>query len=470
MAAVPVAAQLAATGRALVATPSTMLSDLVSKSALDPQALAVITTTEDVVLNYATMVSVATDDAAGQPSMHTLAMGAYVDDIAKAVGSHISYARNTVKPLVVELAERIAAVAQRLKTTEVSTGVDLVIEKLPEVLKDESFLDGLNYYKDRTPVEPTRLEMAPKTNEEIRELMLTGHQRTDEMIAAWMSEHDPNFARKIWAAYFGIDRDMMYDTFENLTQFGKIDYVLGVYLVARKIFDNVQESDLPLASYKERCLQIRDWAGSQLTILLKGVQLLIANKMLVVAMYQNERKIHVNGELYAGWLASGGKPEVIMGMLANGNRISNIDLINEKTDELERAWNTYMVLRATENANRFYADYRVGIISEFTSQMGAQDESEKALNESNSQRVDNAIKAAAAWIDAQKNADLDDNFCVALHLVGCVRFCHTSAFQILNDINEACKVNPNVDVREAATLAVINYLGDWLADQITIKT
>ena len=285
MAAIPVAAELAARGSAMVAAPSTLLSDLVSKSALDPQSLAAVVGNEDVVQNYGIMVQVATDDAAGNPSQHSLALGGYVDDIAKIVGAHVSYARNTVKPLVVELAEKIADVAQRLKSAPVDQGVEMIIETVPAVLKDDSFLGGLEYFRDRTPVEPTRLELAPKTNDEVRALMMTGHQRTDELIAAWLSEREVDFPRKIWAAYFGLDRDVWFEQLSDLTQFGKLHHLLGAYLVARKIFDDVQESTLTLASYQERCLQIRDYTGAQLMISLKGVAMLISSRTLVVAMY-----------------------------------------------------------------------------------------------------------------------------------------------------------------------------------------
>jgi hypothetical protein len=59
---------------------------------------------------------------------------------------------------------------------------------------------------------------------------------------------------------------------------------------------------------------------------------------------------------------------------------------------------------------------------------------------------------------------------LALHIICQCRFYYTEAEFILSEIEEIGKQNPGIDVREAALIATINYLVDYLCDQITTDT
>ena len=54
----------------------------------------------------------------------------------------------------------------------------------------------------------------------------------------------------------------------------------------------------------------------------------------------------------------------------------------------------------------------------------------------------------------------------ALYIVGAIRFSYTNSYNILFDMEEAMKANPNLDPREAATIAVINQITDYVSSQI----
>jgi len=475
MTAAGAAAALAARGQALSALPSTMLSDLVAKSALDGDALSLVATGGgggDPVMAYGVMIQQATDDQAGNPSDHSLAQGAFVDQIAKLVQGHVSYAKSVVKPLVLELGERLGKRAQELKGADPAAGVDVVVQNIPALLKDTSFLDTLSYYKDKPVITiKDRLNLQPKTNDEVRALMLTGHQRTDEMVTAWLSTQEANFPLKVWCTFFTTDQQTDYwgqEDLDYLDVFSKQDVLLGAYLVARRIYDEVQESSLPLSTYKDQVLQVRDYAGAVVVLSLKSIFDLITANILVVHHSSRDKKLWVNGEIYNDWLAKGGKPEILLGMLVSNNVAKSVSLIDEGKAAHEAAWQSYLTFKAVDTRNKFYDNYRVAVLSEFTTQLADQHETEQDVNVRNTDRLTKTIEAAGNYLSTLTSEALNDSYALALSLVAQIRFCHTSSFQILSDIETACKANPNVDVREAALLAVINYLGDWLGDQVTL--
>ena len=99
--AIPVASALAAKGLSLAAVPSTVLSDLVTKSAIETEMLSAgFLSGPEAIQNYGITLWMATDDKGNVPSPHSMALGGYVDDISGPVMAHIAFAKSVVKPLV----------------------------------------------------------------------------------------------------------------------------------------------------------------------------------------------------------------------------------------------------------------------------------------------------------------------------------------------------------------------------------
>lgn len=472
--AIPIASALAAAGKTLAAAPGSLLSELLSKSNPTVSMLSTgVYEGMNTVESFGYVMSMLTEDGAGKPSDHSILNGNAVSQIAPAVGQHIHFAKNVVKPLVVELATRIEARSQDLKKMDPAAGVEIIMKSLPAILQDESFLDTLRHYRDRTPTEPTNyLSIGDKSKEEIIALALIGHKRTDELIVEWLSKMPEQFLRKVWHSFFNVevDKEEIFDNsaLDRMTVFDRIDYALAVYLIGRKVYEEVQDSQMSLDKYKNIAMSIRDYAGDFLVLHLKMVYSMIEGKILVIDSSLHDRTITVNGELYNDWINTGGKPEILLGMLTSNQIATSIPMIDAKAENHLRSWNTFLMFSTTENNNKFYDRLRQAVLVEFDQQLLTQDPSETEINDFTTERLIDVAKRANDYIDSLKNEDFHDFFAVALCLVAGMRFCHTSSYQILHDIGEACKANPQIDVREAALLAAINYLADSLADQIVV--
>jgi hypothetical protein len=77
-------------------------------------------------------------------------------------------------------------------------------------------------------------------------------------------------------------------------------------------------------------------------------------------------------------------------------------------------------------------------------------------------------KLLESEIDKLSIKDMDDYIGVSLKAIAKCRFFYTSSYNILDDINKIGMVNQEVDVREAALLATINYITDYLTNQLSI--
>jgi len=66
------------------------------------------------------------------------------------------------------------------------------------------------------------------------------------------------------------------------------------------------------------------------------------------------------------------------------------------------------------------------------------------------------------------NGALDNVYETSLRLIAKCRFFYTSAYQILDEMSEVAKSNPDIDPREAALLSAITYLAYYYDAQIVV--
>jgi len=457
-------------GLTIMAKPTTVLSDLVR---LSTPVFNVKIESEQDINNIGIMVEQDTKGTLENPSEHSLESDAYIGDIAKLVTSHVSFAKNKVKPLVMQLADSIINYLQENNVKEPSEKFLIEILDIPELIKDESFLDSITYYSGKTILRPDlAFKLDNKTNDELLSLIAIGHSRTDQLLAAWVSKLPEDFLSKVWGSFFsnsGSANFVTYDEIERINVYEKTNYVLAIYLLARKLFDQVDDSakEINLSVYKNTAAQIRDYAGSILADCVKKLALYNKTKLLVVSLDSQKYTAKVNGDVYRPWLEAGGSPEVILGLIVSGNQISSQTLIDEKANDFLSQWNSYVSFFKTSESNKAFSYYKDFVANVFNDSLKEQEEIEAEYITKNPNLIANVKKLANQEIELLKPSDMQLGYDVALKLVAKCRFYYTSSYLILNDINSAHNSNPNIDVREAALLAVINYIADYLSAQVT---
>lgn len=487
--ALPYASTLAAKGFGLAAVPGTILGELsrLSAPAWDPlrpapgtdttsinkQANLPLESEEDIQV-WASYIASTTNGSQDNPSLHTTHMNELIEQLSALVVSHVAYAKNVVKPGVIELAD---AIVNYTETNKPSSAVDKFNIKphfIPAVLKDDSFLDTLSSYKNTPALKPEEtFSFAPKSPEELTALVMTGSARTDKLITEWLLTKDAMFLKNIWDTYFARmeGTSVFNDYLENgLNAFERCETALGHYLISRKIQDDVQESSLPLSQYKIIAAQYRDYSGSILVSCLNKIGTLLKNNVLVVYNNSFAKTLEVNGELYSKWLEEGGSVEVLLGLMISGESVTSRTLIDEKAETYKRNWNQFETLHKLSEQNNASTYYKHFVLNKFIDLYKEMDPVESDFVLKNTAYVDGAIAKAREYLDSMNPKEIMaiNPHELALTLVAKFRFAFTSSYQILSDINRAGQVNPNADVREAALLATINYITDFLFDQMVV--
>lgn len=417
-------------------------------------------------------------DETGYPA----AVTTLVDQLAPLVTSHISHARNVVVPLVKGLAENYQHYLESAKIKDPTTMFEICKVKLPSILVDESFLTDLGYARSANKNVPSEyLRLDAKSPEDLLDMVMTGSARHDEQIKALVMSKGLGWLEQVWFGIFGkseylADKNFCingYTSLENgiCTPQELAEISLVVYLFARKLQMNVPEGvNMSLRKFDDLITAIKDYAAVNLTFHLRKCADANTTKTLVMQYNEGTYCMYINDDLYGEWLDQGNSPEILLGMVCTGNYVKTIPEINERAEQYKKAWDNFVALHHAKEVNNRHVYARKALISLFNEQLQKEIPEEKEVRLKESNFIDTRIKKAYEFIDGMSVTQLDDTFNVALHLVARIRFDYTSAFYILKDIDAVCKANPNIDVREAANLATINYIGDYLADQIAIKT
>lgn len=487
--AIPYASALAAQGIGLNVIPGTILGELVRFSApawewdgpngqttettrANPAGYP-LETPEDIEV-WAAYMTTAANGTSDNPSQHTVQMEQLTKQLAGVITTHISYAKNVVKPEVLELADAIQSYMDNNKPISATDKFNIKAQFIPAVLKDDSFLDTLSDYKNRPALEPEgRFSFAAKTSEELTQLAMTGNARTDKLITEWLLTKEENFLKAVWEEYFtSVEGSrVIYDTLKNsIDPFERCDVALAYYLLSRKLIDDVQESSLSLSDYKNKASQYRDYSGSILVTCLSKIATMLKNNVLVCQIRSYDKTLCVNGELYGNWLAEGGSVEVLLGLLISGESVTMRTLIDQKAEEYKRRWSQFESLHRLSEQNNSVNYYRHFVLNKFTDLYKEMDPVETEFVQKNSAYVDGVFKNVKEYLDGLTAKDFANinHHELALLLIAKYRFAFTSAYQLLSDINRAGQINPNADVREAALLATINYVTDYLFDQMSI--
>jgi hypothetical protein len=481
------AAAVASLGKVITTNPGTPLSELVRLSSpiftLGADGKIANTTAQNPdptnVMDdnqfFGFMAEAATTGTIDNPSQHSLELDGLIKDLSTVVGAHVSHARNVVRPLVQELAVAFTKHLTEAKPDEAADNATITTLRLPALLRDVSFLDTLSAFKDKAILTPDQAFGLPAiSKEELDGLLTIGHDRSDKLIVEWLSHLPEGFAFNVWNTFFMVQGragfELQVDAIARLNPFSKADVALAILLISRKLEANVMTVDsMNLNTYNKVCAQYVEYASTLLINTLTRVEALTRGKVLVVDKDPLKMQIAVNGELYGAWLEAGGTPEVILGvMITEGSPVSML-LIDEKKDEYLAQWNSYSVFYRARSVNNSFGRALSQLEVLFVTGLQEMGEEERAVL-STPALIEAVVAEANAYIRTQiKPDDLKDPYMIALMLIAKIRFKYTSAYQILNDIVEASKVNAGVDVREAALLAVINYISDYFAGQISIQ-
>lgn len=421
----------------------------------DIESIEFIANTKDPVLGF---------------SKHDQTLDEIAAELIKAVQGHIALAKTAVAPAVQELVEKTAETLAAMQPSSL-LGMEVVVWNPPAPFTNASFESSVRRFEEQPFFEPAlALNLPDQSLEQLRELIQTGTAGLDADVRDWLATKGNDFLMQVWEELFQQKQAELNDT--RVRRFNEYfisketggDYALAVYLLARKLVeDPLPGTEMPLARYEELIVEFRNQAGLHLCRQLDDLDAMQRNKMLVRQIKGTVTV--VNGPVYREWIEAGGQNEVLFGNVVDATPVFTLEQIAAKAAGLLAIWNKHCALTTAVEKNRRFLRTKQILEKHFREQLFAATEDDPAVT-GNREMV---LKLFRDQLEQVGEAELDDLYHLCLRLVCRSRFVQTDAERILSGIERAQKDNPELDVREAAAISVIDYIAYWVAAQLKVQ-
>jgi hypothetical protein len=402
-----------------------------------------------------------------------------LDDVVgilkQSVSAHLSFAKNIVKPLVVDY---VKLVQEYLATTDTETpmskfNIDVVTE--PTLFNDVSFMDSISFYKSKSVLIPDDvIGLGPRSGRDILDLMLTRDQDTDQQIIAWYTVIGEDFFVQLWNGLFtkNLDSNTTFEKVRTANVADKANYALAIYLISRNIV-NGADGDTPvinLAGMTKLAEQYKDFAGSLIMEAKAKFETLLKSKIMILGMGSDGYTASVYAPVYVEWLGNGGSPELIFSMISINSPQITVKDITEQTESLKKNWTSYCAYHSAAKANNSLNYFKTGMAISFSTLLKTLSETELEYINTDVDYNGKVTTLFNQQIEDLKLSDVNNIFDTCLRVICRSRFFYTDAEKILVGINRAAEANPGIDPREAALISTIEYIADFLADQMYLES
>jgi hypothetical protein len=457
----PLATLAAEKGMTIVAMSGTPLAELVKTSTLVGESPFLVPEGTTVDINK--QMSSYTDNIP-----HNERFDFFVKSISDAVNGHFAFARNTVTAAIARITNSVIASMEGIEPNPVSL-FNVEMRSIPEPMEQDSFRDSLQGDIVKSLLAPQFYFRFPyKDTEFLTKLAMTGSSVMDNRIADWLAKEEQGLLANTWAKYF-TDPEASGGQQAHLEHASQAEMLAANLFVRKLKTDMLQDSGLTLDQYNTAVQQYSEATATYLMNGYKAFTQLANSDMLVYARNSEKRSISVNAEVYRKWISAGGKNEVLFGMLVvGGPLLSTVAEIEERKQDFLQAWAHFVNLSNTRFRNDSFMRFTNALRNSFFVDMKNLDEQEKSLLDSNSHYIERISALFEQELELIAPAEQLDIARVVTKLVCKSRYFYTDSYKILSEIDEHMKADRTMSVEDAAAMAHIEVVADFVAAQLKL--
>lgn len=460
----------------LAAKPNTILSRLVTITNNQIGALGLLsklqtvdgenTTLDTVSKFYSDMCNASMEEVkGGGRSLHDVAMDEAIEILKTSVNKHISFAKNVVKPSIETFISLIENNYRPVDT--LTTDIQIVTYDLPELLSQYNFMESIANYKSAGIFPPDLyIPFNAMDTDALTTMLMTGDAGLDDGISKFVATK-PDVLKNVYEGLFVARNMNLFREISTKSEYERLETAIMVYLLANKFYNNPPEylSGISLSDYNTNMGEFRNYAGALISNTLDVLKPIYDSKTLVI--YVKPKEIGVIGDVYREWLTTGGTIETLLGMAITGERYSGAALISENKTKLEEAWFNHLSFRSSASKLTEFGAFKDAIKFAFAELMKSHvKEEDEIFNTPN--YMAKVSELFEVLFEDIRTTDMENRTMLALRIVGKARFFYTDSFKILSIIEAVCRDNTRIDPSEAALIAAIEYMADYMADQILI--
>jgi hypothetical protein len=474
----PLSEVLAEQGYSLVPKPNTPLEQLFKYSS-DAEYRKDMNLDEYAqnVFNVSTVpAGVSGASVLDNPTLHSVTMDNMVEILAKSIKKHLVFARTVVKPLVGSYYERVVEDLSKATIPSPSEQFEIRCMELPDLVNDVAYMSQFDRYKDKhyRLDDNSPYNMAHIPLEIIERYIDSANVEVNQSLHALLTTLPSDYLKNIWDGFFTHSDShtaILPSMVASMNAYDKLYVGLFLYQMCDNLYEPTDEAitGMTLREWQDRIIELKDYAGSLVANNYYQIEQLDTQGFMILSVNSSKKYCLVSGKLYNAWIKEDNSPEVLFGLIVSDKGLITVNSINDAKEELLKEWNLYYNVNLARFSVEKLALFKRLLVERFYLFMKDTDSDEVDYRSDHPKYHEIVRHKLDTVIESLSNKDMDDIFIICLKLIAQCRFYYTSAYDILNGVNNAIEVNPNISVRDAALISTIEYIGDYLSAQIDRK-
>lgn len=400
---------------------------------------------------------------------HHIAQDALVEMASKAVKNYLVVLRTAIKPAIMELHDAVAKLMSDMPTSKL-LGWSVKSFDLPAPMKS-SAIEGLISKWEGVPYASPALRMKcpDVTMDQLRTLMKTGAAGFDGDIDKWIAVKGDSWFLQLWEDLFQTKNDR-FSKFNQAVECREegLDRSLAVFLIARKLAeDPIEGINMSLPALKALASEFRDQAASRIQRGLEEWAKVLQRKQLVRSTDDN--CIVVNENVYRPWIMDkGGDIDILLGNLATKSGFTTEEQLTQNAERLKAAWTRVLTRTSAADRTERFTLLKQILSSEFRKSVSDLKGDVDGPDASAGERAE-VLKRFSQLVTMLRPSDCTDLYVLCTKLVCRARFYKVpEAEEFFLQMMQIEKDEPGISPRDASTIATLDYIACYVADQFKV--
>lgn len=390
--------------------------------------------------------------------------GVICQSLANKINNELILVKNKLRPFMNDIAKEIET---KLGETDIKSEINnyrIVTVSIPTVIEELELLGLLKKSRDPISIGTSDISLPTPAKENIKGYFVHSNSSANVSIEKMLANYTEEQLLELWDKYLS----NVSSTNENIKNLGfKVVDRIEEFLLLQTLLSNVIKENSEDNVKVEMLQLLQNEVSNFLSIAKENI--LINRNAGKLIMRLEGTVAYVDAELYNKFITEGNTPEVILGFIVKGDSDLTASLYNNviaNKEEYLKLWNSKIQMSSFTEANNNIQRYKTvyDIVLTHLYQDGIP-------NDLLPLAVDNYgdAKARLDQILGSYTTDqiLDYNL-VARDIVGEVIFPETNFSHFARSITSYSKLNPNITPQDAATVASLDFIIDFLLQQVYV--
>lgn len=383
--------------------------------------------------------------------------------LANKINNELILVKNKLRPLMNDLA---AEIEKTLSNTDIESEISkysIETVDVPGLVNELELLGLIGKAREPRSIGVSSVSIKIPAKEDIKKYFVHPNSAANVSVAQLLSKYTDDDLINLWDKYL----TSVSATNSNIKELGfnAQERVSELLLLQTVISNLVKDND---DTKEVEMLQLLQGEVANVLAIVKE-KILASRAGGVLVIKVEDKKAKVDAELYNKFISEGNTPEVILGYIVKGQHDVGSSIYNNviaNKEEYLSLWNAKVQLAAFQESNNNMKRYKT--VYDIVLGNLYKEGLPKDLQELATPDYGSAKARLDQLFTTYKPEEVLDYNLVARDIVGEVLFPETNFSHFARSITSFSKLNPNITAQDAATSASLDFIIDFLLQQVYV--